>query len=78
MLTKDIPGIGYVYQRYSRKCKNDIALESSRSNSQHFETNFLPFSYNIVNLYSCTLSCNEKQFTPMCFLLNSCSHTLAK
>ena len=53
-----------------------IALESSRSNPKHLETNFVPFSYKIVNIYSYSQSCNENKLTPMCFLLNSRSHTL--
>ena len=55
-----------------------IALKSSGSNPQHIETNFVPFSYKIFNINLCTQSCNENNLTPMCFLLNSQSHSLAK
>ena len=53
-----------------------ITLESSISNLQHLETNCVPLSDKIVNLYSCAQSCNENKLTPMCFLLNSRSHSL--
>ena len=36
-----------------------------------------PISHKIVNLYSCKQSCKENKLTPMCFLLNSRSHTVS-
>ena len=45
-----------------------IALESSRSNPQHIERNFVLFSHKVVHLYSCTQSCNDNKLTPKCFL----------
>ena len=28
----------------------------------------MPFSYKIVEIYSCSQSCNKNKLTPMCFL----------
>ena len=51
-----------------------IALKSSRIHPQHFEH----FSHKTFNIYPCTHSCNENKLPPVCFSLNSPSHTLAK
>ena len=55
-----------------------IALESSVSNPQHIETNFVPF-HTKSSTFSCTQSCNENKLTVMCFLLNlSLGHTRSR
>ena len=51
-----------------------VALKSPRSNPQHLETNFVPLSHKIFNIYSCRQSCNENKLISMCFL----SHILEK
>ena len=53
------------------------ALKSSKSNPQHLETCSVPFSHKMINIYSCTQSCNENKLTLMRFFLNSPSDTLA-
>ena len=55
-----------------------IALESLERNHQHLETNVVHFSYEIVNIYLFAQSCKENKLTPLCFLVNSRSHILAK
>ena len=64
-------GFCYKIMGFCDLSKLPIALKSSRSNPQHLETNCVPFSCIIFNIYSCTQSGNENKLTPMCFLLNS-------
>ena len=76
--------IKIVNWRYLRCNKNHkfsrlitIALESSRSNPQHLLANVMPFSFKIVNIYSCTTKLQRTLVDPMWLLLNSQSHSFA-
>ena len=74
-----ISGFGYKVMSFRDFSKLlAITPKYSRSNPQHLETNCVPFSRKIFKIYSRIQSCNENKVTPICFLLSSLSHTLAK
>ena len=65
-------GVFAAYQNFSLSPWNlqEVTPNILKQNLCFFTQNF--------NIYSRTQSCNGNKLTPMCFLLNSPSHTLAK